>query len=299
LTDERPKAWWTEPQVDYFRLDREDQYVYRYRTHERAIQELKTRKIRMSPFAELNDPKESNNWRFDLASSDSRQGFDPNVEREIEESGTVFAKGHAKVLCVTLDDASAVGMGVENIWGRGFSRPRMWQQYGENYRGVCMIFDRVALDRIVQAARPEGPVLMAGRVIYGNTPRVFRLSLADHPFMLDYDSVVAAGLQQAVFEHVIRHRDRLFFEKAIDWQSEKERRWVIWDNTHSELFLDIGDALKGVIVGSEFSNDVALQEEFQDLCASDKILVYQLHWRNGSPDINFLRLPTRATSRGG
>jgi hypothetical protein len=96
------KPWWTEPQVDYFCLDQEDHYVYRYRTHERAIQELKTRKIRMSPFAELNDPKESNNWRFDLASRDSRQRFDPNVEREIEESGTIFAKGHAKVLCVRL-----------------------------------------------------------------------------------------------------------------------------------------------------------------------------------------------------
>jgi hypothetical protein len=49
-----------------------------------------------------------------------------------------------------MDDESAVGRGVNNIWGRGFSRPRMWQQYGDNYRGVCMIFDRAALQRALR-----------------------------------------------------------------------------------------------------------------------------------------------------
>jgi hypothetical protein len=76
-----------------------------------------------------------------------------------------------------MDDESAVGRGVNNIWGRGFSRPRMWQQYGDNYRGVCMIFDRAALQRAIEASVPSGSRLSMGPVNYSNTPRVFRLGL--------------------------------------------------------------------------------------------------------------------------
>jgi hypothetical protein len=66
MTESKP--WWTEPQVDLFGLDSKDHYVYRYRSASRAIQELRTRRLRMSSFKELNDPKEFADWRFDLFS---------------------------------------------------------------------------------------------------------------------------------------------------------------------------------------------------------------------------------------
>jgi len=132
-----------------------------------------------------------------------------------------------------------------------------------------------------------------GRVNYSNTPRVFKLGLDYHPFMIDYDRVCAVGLQRAVFEHALKHHERLFFEKALDWQSEAEYRWLIWDNTHAEHFFDFGDALKGLVAGPHF--DMAQWEELQDLCAVDKVLVPQIIWRNGSPDMVF-RIPTHRTA---
>ena len=56
-----------------------------------------------------------------------------------------------------MDDESAVGRGVNNIWGRGFSGPGMWQQYGDNYRGVCMIFE----------PRCSGPLRHLYRQVHG------------------------------------------------------------------------------------------------------------------------------------
>ena len=113
----------------------------------------------MSSFKELNDPKEFADWRFDLFTREGRGGFDKSIEHEIDTSATIFAKSHAKVLCATLDNESALGRGVNNIWGRGYSRPRMWQQYGDNYQGVCMIFDRAALQRAIEASVPSGSAL--------------------------------------------------------------------------------------------------------------------------------------------
>jgi hypothetical protein len=79
----------------------------------------------------------------------------------------MLAKNFAKVLCATLDDEAALDReNINNIWGRGFSRPRMWQQYAENYCGACMVFDRAALDAAIRSSVPKGSKLIVDRVRY-------------------------------------------------------------------------------------------------------------------------------------
>lgn len=281
--------WWTEPQVDFFGLDSKDQYVYRYRSTEVAFIELRSRKLRMSSFTRMNDPKETADWKFDLWLGDHK--LDESLRLEIEESGTKFAKDHAKLLCTTEDADAALERGVNKIWGRGFSRPRMWQQYADNHRGVCMIFDRAALHQAILASRPSQSRLIYGPVYYNNTPRTSYMRPTLNPFMLDYGRVLAVGLQQAVAEHTKQHFPTFFFEKALDWQSEKEYRWIIWDNELPQLEFDFGDALKGLVAGPAFDADQ--WEELQDLCAADKVLMTQIYWLNGSPEMKF-RLPSSA-----
>ncbi|WP_458179926.1 DUF2971 domain-containing protein [Bradyrhizobium sp. 14AA] len=65
-------------------------------------------------------------------------------------------------------------MGVNHIWSRGFCRPRMWQQYGDNYRGVCMVYDRQALDdAIPMAGNPMLALQDAARCGSGCTAACF------------------------------------------------------------------------------------------------------------------------------
>jgi hypothetical protein len=45
-------------QFNGYHLDSTELYVYRYRTAERALMEIQKGTLRISPFPELNDPKE-------------------------------------------------------------------------------------------------------------------------------------------------------------------------------------------------------------------------------------------------
>ena len=99
-------------------LDSADRFVYRYRTAKRALKEIEKKKVRMSPFPELNDPKEFADWDFDLHAS---QEFpNPNWQKPQEEA-SAYAKNCAKVLCATLDDKSALDRtNIDSIWAVGF-----------------------------------------------------------------------------------------------------------------------------------------------------------------------------------
>ncbi|MGY8639202.1 DUF2971 domain-containing protein, partial [Bradyrhizobium sp. 14AA] len=186
-------------------------------------------------------------------------------------------------------------MGVNHIWSRGFCRPRMWQQYGDNYRGVCMVYDRQALDDAINISKPADSLIGIGRVHYGDIPRVFKLGYQYHPFLMDCDRVREVGLKQAIQEHIVRHGKLLFFQKASDWQSEKEYRWLIWDNMHKEHFFEVGRALKGVILGSNIHPKH--MDKIERLCAAHRIIPKQLTWRNGAPDIG-MRVPVDIGENG-
>lgn len=277
-----------------YHLDSADHYVYRYRTAERVLMEIERKTLRLSPFPELNDPKEFGNWNFGFAASSSFGNV--NFE-DLERQATAHAKDYAKVLCVTLDDPAALNRGdVNSVWGRGFSRPRMWQQYADNYRGACMVFDRDLLDKAIREVVPKGSKLIASRVHYTNTPRIFTNHLVLNPFMLNYDRVKSVGMVQAMTEHAEIHWRALFFDKALDWQSEKEYRWLIWDTEHPAIVFDFHDALKAVVVGETFER----LDDLHTLCTPLKVPVWEMRWKNGSPEPvpTFPKRRVAKTSRG-
>ena len=111
-------------QFSMYFLDSTERFVYRYRSMTRALSELDHGTLRISPFPELNDPKEFADWRFGFA---ARRNFLPDQNwPDLEQQASAYAKNFAKVFCATLDDDSALDReNVNNIWGRGFSRPRM------------------------------------------------------------------------------------------------------------------------------------------------------------------------------
>ncbi len=268
-------------QFSMYFLDSTERFVYRYRSMTRALSELDHGTLRISPFPELNDPKEFADWRFGFA---ARRNFLPDQNwPDLEQQASAYAKNFAKVFCATLDDDSALDReNVNNIWGRGFSRPRMWQQYADDYRGVCMVFDRAALGAAIRSSVPEGSLHIADRVKYSNTPRVFVMHPSLNPFMLDYDRMNAVGLRQAMTEHIGLHREMLFFHKASDWQTEKEYRWLVWDTEHKDIIFKFGEALKAIVVGLKPSQEYL--HKLHDACARVSVPVWELRWSNGAPE---------------
>jgi hypothetical protein len=268
-------------QFSMYFLDSTERFVYRYRSMTRALYELDRGTLRISPFPELNDPKEFADWKFGFA---AQRSFHPEPNwPDLEQQTSAYAKKFAKVFCATLDDDSALDKeNINRIWGRGFCRPRMLQQYADDYRGVCMVFDRATLDAAIIASVPEGSLHIADRVKYSDTPLMFKNHPTLNPFMLDYDIMNAVGLRQAMTEHIGLHREVLFFQKARDWRTEKEYRWLVWDTEHKDIIFKFGDALRAIVVGQKPSEEDL--HRLHDACARVSIPVWQLRWWNGAPE---------------
>ncbi|MCI2283572.1 hypothetical protein L3081_09455 [Colwellia sp. MSW7] len=69
----------------------------------------------------------------------------------------------------------------------------------------------------------------------------------------------------------------IFFKKSIDWSGEEEYRWLLFNETSSDIFIQIHDVIKGVVLGCEFpDNQISqVQAYCKDLMCPCYLLSYQ------------------------
>ena len=231
----------------------------------------------MGSMAETNDPRESKDWQFGQG---TRTGFSEESEDEwvALEKETTLAKQYCKIICFSTDTAESEGMNVDHIWERGYCQPRMWAQYADNHRGVCLVFDRNELRACLEQSLLAGAPLFEGQVRYRNLSQA--PSLANNPFILDYDLLKSIGSEQTILAHIKHYWRELFFEKAIDWSQEREFRWLLWDREHDQHLFPFGSALKGIVLGMSFP-----EEKLPELMPFENIDIGQLNWKNGTPEV--------------
>ena len=165
------------------------------------------------------------------------------------------------------------------IHERGHSIPTMWAHYGEEYGGVCLVFERSTLDTAVRTAA-EGASVHCGRVAYRNPPVGLSLNRPDG-LMIDLDRVRATGLDAAMRWHAERHRDELLFVKSRAWSSEREFRWVVQKPGEGEFFVDITSSLRAILVGDRFPREG--KRTVGGYALRNHTEVGEMEWRNGVP----------------
>jgi hypothetical protein len=117
--------------------------LYHYTSLAAALEHIvPTRKLRLSPFSSMRDPRESRDWRIvgefggdrkdDSLREDTLRWIKFN--RELQERKRLM-----KVLSLTRDDPDR-GNRMSVLFGRGFAHPRLWEQYADNHHGVCLCF---------------------------------------------------------------------------------------------------------------------------------------------------------------
>ena len=107
-----------------------------------------------------------------------------------------------------------------NVWDRGWARSRMWAQYADNHRGVCLVFDRDETIRDIVAQLDAEGDAANGSVTYED-------SAAPDAFVVDANRVDPTYPLTAVINQMWAYRDQLFFRKARDWETEYEYRFLL------------------------------------------------------------------------
>lgn len=221
---------------------------FHYTSREAAFEHiLPERRLRFSPYKRMRDPLEAQAPSLGagmMVPDDPVEADQLQVTYMQARELLAARRAEAKLLSLTVDATTSTEP--DAVFMRGYSRARMWEQYAEAHRGVCLVFQRDALTEVAERQIEErAGVSVAGPVRYTTTG----LSRSGAATLMPTPGVDA---DQLVTEHLQRYRAAFFLEKLTDWESEHEFRFVELTAGEDFAFIEFGDALKGVILGAEF-----------------------------------------------
>ena len=251
-------------------IDPPGEFLFHYTSPVAAIDDiLPEGGFRLSPFSSMRDPRESGTLNLSAAYAGELVN-DFELYRELNDRFQDL-RMRSQLMSLTRD---AIEDGVDDVFKRGFSRPRLWEQCGDCFRGVCLCFDRAAL---IDAA--ETQLRGLGQVVHRCVQYV------DAPVALEarYADLDGAGQSGHEYEPdlVAEHADELFFTKSRDWRTEVEYRFVLITDDEEPHYVDVRNALRGVVMGAEV--DLGHLRDLQGLCKRLDLRLFGLPWLNGQP----------------
>lgn len=257
-------------------------FVYHYTSAEKAIDLILPKKrLLLGSYGRTNDPKETKQWTFALGGLGPK---DPYVSiDDVSNQVSSAIKSRAHILCASLDSPEVESeIGLE-IHSRGFARPRMWDQYGAKHTGVCLVFLREHLNKLVEEQFPQG-LRVASRVAYRNRSFINNLGPSD-PYVVNMQHLHTVGIDRYARDHTVTHGKHLFFEKSADWRDEHEYRWLVANDSDEPIYLDYEKALSAIVFGQDCSEEnirTAVR-----LARGSDTMYEQLRWKNSAPWLSF------------
>lgn len=273
--------------------------VFHYTKMETALLKiLSEKRLRISPMGFTNDPKETKPWDIPKPfwiSPDTDQKSKQNtvMARVLDKEVPKVMRDEWKVVCFTLEHSIPDGIEdpmerLQYSFNHGYTHPRMWAQYAENHKGVCLWFDGNKLDENLKKELGRRCKIFRGKVQYNIAPGAFILPPLPRNI---FDDIQKFGQKDAARKYVSEHYAQFFLRKHFDWEAEAEYRWLVYSQRKVPEFVSIKGALKGVLVGLDFPKEY--NPTLRELCKDLKVSAGQLTWQNGVfvPDFESIYKP--------
>jgi hypothetical protein len=251
------------------------------------------KKMKFGQLGFTNDPRETKERLFGFLSSRDYKDNQKNIADWIRREAIRIIQQEWKVACfsshhpklkpprVSILDKHEVlnpndGSSLyANPFMAGGYRPRMWAQYAENHRGICLKFNGKKLNDRIQQELGQKYKIFYGEVDYSNEGLLERFHVELSEF-LETDSP-----SQLLREYMIDNYEQLFFRKAKDRETEYEFRWVIYGENNSAEFVSVDGIVEEVLVGIDFPK--AYEPSLIAVCKELDIPAGRMVWINGIP----------------
>ncbi|MEL0652789.1 DUF2971 domain-containing protein [Algibacter sp. TI.3.09] len=227
---------------------------------------LHTNKLKFSGGKMSNDPIE-NNVNLNLGKSFFGYKDTKRADNEISDKASDYIKEKIKNLkqvcfCKNNKDPKFAREMVVPDEYYGFLKPRMWDQYGDKYNGVCLVFDKSKLKKN-NYKKHSGDVNYIG---YDD--------LVQNNYDIDLNILYESGLEKYCNDNLERIRKNSFL-KHKDYAGENEYRFISFSKT--EDYLEIGDSLKAIIISKKELSDFS-QQWFSEFTEKNKVKLFYINW---------------------
>lgn len=186
-------------------------------------------KLKLSTLNNTNDPDEYKFIYFDS------MGFGEQDMDKYRKAITTVNKtrqNHFRVVCFSTNTKNT----------KGYFKSRMWAQYGENHKGLCLAFNKRKLLKIIKR---NIEYIHADKVKYNLDGRI-------RGFTFDSSKLNNSDLNEFSKDHLITYKEDLFFRKNRDFQDEDEYRILSYSESDDQLFVDIQGSLTAILIGDKF-----------------------------------------------
>lgn len=227
--------------------------IYHYTTSEKALSYILMRmKLRLSPRSQSSDPIENTEHFFSYSISNQELGLPDDAVRLTNEAKKMLRNTKQLCFCKNNSLENEHGVTYPPFEKYGFAKPRMWDQYGDKYKGVCLAF---SLTKLLENARTSD--IKEGDLNY----------ITYHESEVGHHSINMYRLKQDGYEEYKRvYSDYLIkrlFNKHRDYIHENEYRLCSFGEGNYD-YMEIKDALIGVIISAQSINPF-LYKGFEDL----------------------------------
>lgn len=256
-------------------------YLFHYTRWDTASEAIiPSGKLRLSPYLRMRDPLEAlapmlgAGVSYAPGNQEAANGMGRAHDEAQEELGRL--RRCTKVLSMTADAAWAAQLPeYDRRFGLGWARARMWEQYADDHRGICLIFAREPFkDLVLGQLHARAQNVRAAAVRYTRTGLAGSLASS---IMLTHEE---PGSDQAR-QHLTKHADEYFFLKLTDWESEHEYRFVEPSESEDYSYVEFRSTLVGFIAGHKFPAE--LERDAIALARKHNVEAHQILWAFNGP----------------
>jgi len=196
---------------------------------------LPSKKLKLSKLTELNDPLE-NRWKYDHISYQGWKAPPEHCWEALKQEYQNLANC-IKVCCFSAENTQKPNAQI-------YKKMRMWAQYAQNHKGVCILFDK---EKLILKADQQEKLLHAGDVIYHEKLPIPTFSLEEDDFKKNYQE----NYQEKIFQYLKTLPYETIFAKTNDWGDEDEFRIAAYSKAEETEFIDIENCISQIILGLE------------------------------------------------
>lgn len=226
--------------MPYNQQKEKESKLYHYTKMDTLIEYiLKDNKLRAGKLVESNDPKETSEMNFfittGLSNYEDRKKVLNNFFNQKQRIISENIKEYSKIICFSLDSVSPKC--------KGYNHPRMWAQYAENNKGVCLVLNKRKFQNEFDE-KFEHYKTYCGKVTYDfrdneEYTRAYTLNLNDNN-----------SINEIISKKMDKYYKEYFFSKHYDWIQENEFRYVINSDEKNFFYISINESLEKIVLGN-------------------------------------------------